>query len=198
MEALLPKVRTENLLYLYQPKKHKFMIILYVILGLIVLFLVVAAFVGKGWSFEKNILIQAPRSNVWGHVNSLGAINTWNPWLDRDPGVTQSITGVDGTPGATYAWDSKEKNVGAGRQTILGVTAPTEVTTRIEFLRPFKGLAEAYIRLEEERGSTRAIWGIESSTPYPMNIIKLFGVIEKNMNRDFGKGLNKLKELCEK
>jgi hypothetical protein len=56
----------------------------------------------------------------------------------------------------------------------------------------------AYIRLEEERGATRAAWGIESSTPYPMNIIKLFGVIEKNMNRDFGKGLNKLKEICEK
>jgi len=72
------------------------------------------------------------------------------------------------------------------------------VTTRIEFIRPFRGRAEAYIRLEEERGSTRAIWGIESSTPYPMNIIKLFGLIKKNMNRDFGKGLNKLKEMCEK
>jgi len=174
------------------------MIVLYVLAGLIVLFLVVAAFVGTGWSFEKNILIQAPRSNVWGHVNSLGAINTWNPWLDRDPALTQSITGVDGTPGATYSWESKEKNVGAGRQTILGVTAPTEVTTRIEFIRPFRALAEAYIRLEEERGSTRAVWGIESSTPYPMNIVKVFGVIKKNMNRDFGKGLNKLKEMCEK
>lgn len=174
------------------------MIALYIILGLIVLFLVVAAFVGTGWSFEKNILIRAPRSNVWGHVNSLGAINSWNPWLDRDPGVSQSITGIDGTPGATYAWDSKNKNVGAGRQTIVGVNAPSEMTTRIEFLRPFKGLAEAYIRLEEERGSTRAIWGIESSTPYPMNIMKLFGVIEKNMNRDFGKGLGKLKTMCEK
>ena len=45
------------------------MIVLYLVAGLIVLFLVVAAFVGTGWSFEKNILIQAPRSNVWGHVN---------------------------------------------------------------------------------------------------------------------------------
>jgi len=31
-----------------------------------------------------------------------------------------------------------------------------------------------------------------------MNIIKLFGVIKKNMDRDFGKGLRKLKEICEK
>jgi hypothetical protein len=75
------------------------MIVLYIILGLIVLFLVVAAFVRKGWSFEKNILIQSPRSIVWGHVNSLGAINAWNPWLDLDPAVTQTITGVDVMPG---------------------------------------------------------------------------------------------------
>jgi len=57
---------------------------------------------------------------------------------------------MDGTPGATYSWDSKVANVGAGRQTILVVTAPTEMTTRIQFIRPFKALAEAYIRLEEE------------------------------------------------
>jgi hypothetical protein len=174
------------------------MIVLYLLAGLIVLFLVVAAFVGTGWTFEKNVLIRAPRATVWDHVNSLGAINTWNPWLDRDPNLHQELTGTDGTPGATYSWDSKEKNVGAGRQTILSVAAPNELTTRIQFIRPFKGLAASYIRLEEERGYTRAAWGIDSSTPYPMNIIKLFGVIEKNMNRDFTKGLNKLKAICEK
>jgi Polyketide cyclase / dehydrase and lipid transport len=174
------------------------MIVLYIIAGIIVLFLVVAAFVGRGWNFEKNILIKASRSNVWGHVNSLGAMNTWNPWLELDPAVSQSITGVDGTPGATYSWDSKEKNVGAGRQTILAVKTPSEMTMRIEFTRPFKSIAEGYVRLEEERGTTRAVWGIESSMPYPMNIIKLFGVMQKNMNRDFGRGLNKLKQMCEK
>ena len=49
-----------------------------------------------------------------------------------------------------------------------------------------------------EGGGTRAEWGICSATPYPMNIIKLFGVIEKNLDRDFTKGLNKLKELSER
>ena len=174
------------------------MIALYLLAGLIVLFLLVAAFVGTGWRFEKSILIQASRSDVWNHVKSLAALNTWNPWLDRDPNLHQEMSGTDGTPGATYAWDSPVKNVGAGRQTIVSVTAPTELTSRIQFIRPFKGLGTGYVRLEEERGFTRAAWGIESSTPYPMNIIKLFGVIEKNMDRDFGKGLKKLKEICEK
>ena len=31
-----------------------------------------------------------------------------------------------------------------------------------------------------------------------MNIMKIFGVMKKAMDRDFGKGLNKLKQLCEK
>lgn len=189
--------KKRKIIYIYTNQNSILMIVLYIIAGIIVLFLVVAAFVGRGWSFEKNILIQAPRSNVWSHVNSLGAMNRWNPWLELDPAVSQSISGVDGTPGATYTWDSKVKNVGAGRQTILAVKAPFEITMRIEFLRPFKSVAEAYVRLEEERGATRAIWGIESSMPYPMNIMKITGIMKKNMNRDFGKGLGKLKKLCE-
>jgi hypothetical protein len=31
-----------------------------------------------------------------------------------------------------------------------------------------------------------------------MNILKVFGVIEKNLNRDFTKGLGQLKMLSEK
>ncbi|HXD77188.1 MAG TPA: SRPBCC family protein [Puia sp.] len=174
------------------------MIVLYIIAGIIVLFLVVAALVGRGWNYEKNILIQAPRTNVWGHVNSLGAMTTWSPWLEKDPAVSQTISGVDGTPGATYSWDSQVKKVGAGRQTIVSVNTPAEMTMRIEFIRPFKSLAEAYVRLEEERGATRAIWGIESSMPYPMNIMKIFGFMQKAMNKDFMHGLNKLKAMCEK
>jgi len=86
------------------------MIVLYIILGLIVLFLVVAAFVGRGWSFEKNILIQASRSNVWGHVNSLGAMNIWNPWLDMDPLVSQSISGIDADYGGLVCHSISKRN----------------------------------------------------------------------------------------
>jgi len=174
------------------------MLALYIIGGLILLILLIAAFVGRKWEYEKSILINAPIEKVWRNTNSLHAINQWNPWLDRDPNIHQEYSGTDGAPGASYSWDSPVKNVGAGNQTITGVRENTEMTSRINFIRPFAGIGDAWIRLEHERGTTRAIWGIASSTPYPMNIMKVFGVIEKNLNRDFTKGLNQLKTLSEK
>ena len=174
------------------------MLALYILGGLILLILLVAALIGTKWKFERSILIHAPVAKVWDNVNSLHAINRWNPWLDRDPHLHQEYAGTDGTPGATYAWDSPEKNVGAGNQTIVTIKEGSEMTSRINFIRPFAGVGDAWIRLEHERGTTRAIWGIASSTPYPMNIMKVFRVIEKNLNRDFTKGLNQLKILSEK
>jgi len=174
------------------------MLVVYILAALIILFLLVAAFVGTEWKFEKSILIQAPLDKVWPHINTFRASNEWSPWISLDPNIRQQITGDDGSPGATYSWESDEKNVGAGSQTLRTITDHSEVTSVINFLRPIKGKADGYIRIAPEGGGTRAEWGICSATPYPMNIIKLFGVIEKNLDRDFTKGLNKLKELSER
>jgi spore coat protein A len=38
-------------------------------------------------------------------------------------------------------------------------------------------------RINEENGATNVTWGIKSSTPYPVNIIKIFGVIEKTLTK---------------
>jgi hypothetical protein len=174
------------------------MIALYIFGGIILLFLLIAAIIGTGWSFEKSILLKASMDRVWREVSTLHAINAWNPWLERDPQIKQSYTGEDGLPGASYAWESDVKMVGAGNQTIVSVSNQSELATRINFLKPFKGTGLGYINIAPEGGATRVSWKIVSSTPYPMNIMKLFGVMEKSMDRDFGSGLNKLKSLCEK
>ena len=174
------------------------MLVLYILGAIILLILVVAAIVGTRWSFERTRTIKAPLDRVWEYTSSLHGMNRWNPWLDRDPHLQQEYTGTDGEPGAKYAWDSPQKNVGAGNQTIVSVTPKTEMVCRIVFIRPFAGQAQGWVRLKQTSDGTDATWGISSSTPYPMNIIKVFGVIEKNMERDFTKGLDLLQALCEK
>jgi hypothetical protein len=177
------------------------MLALYIIGGILVLLFIIAAIIGTRWNYEKSILITAPCGKVWPHVNTLKALASWNPWMARDETVTTKYTGTDGLPGAQFSWDSDWKTVGAGRQTITKITGngtgTSVLATRIEFLRPFVGAGDAFVAIAPEKSLTRVSWRIESSTPYPMNIIKLFGVIEKNMNRDFGEGLNKLKSICE-
>jgi hypothetical protein len=173
------------------------MIIVYILLGIIVIFLLAAAFAGTAWSYEQSILINASLDKVWGKMNSLHAINQWNPWMGIDPNMKLQYSGTDGTPGASFSWDSPVKNVGAGGQTILSVKDRSLVATRVDFLRPFKSTGYANFDVEAERSETRVTWSINSKMPYPINIVKLFGGIQRNMGRDFSKGLNKLKAMCE-
>ena len=173
------------------------MIVLYIILGLVVLILLVALVIGTGWRFEKSILVNAPLEKVWAHTNTLAANNAWSPWIEKDPNIKQQLTGNDGTPGATYSWQSDVKNVGEGSQTITSVKAQSEFNSRVDFIKPFKGTGNASVLLNKEGSGTKVTWRMVSSTPYPMNILKLFKVIEKNLDKDFTIGLGKLKALCE-
>lgn len=174
------------------------MIVIYVILGLIVLILLIAALIGTAWDFERSIAINAPVEKVWGNINSLSALNQWNPWMAKDPNIKIEYSGTDGTPGASFSWVSTVKNVGEGRQTIIKVTDKSELLSRVDFVKPFAGTGNASMLIVPEGDTTKATWRMESSTPYPMNFIKIFGVIEKNMDKDFSAGLNKLKGICEK
>jgi hypothetical protein len=87
--------------------------------------------------------------------------------------------------------------VGEGSQTIVALDEPNKISTKLEFIKPFKSQADAYVKLQEEGSETRATWGFKSQMAYPMNIMKLFMNFEKSMDKDFGSGLTKLKDICE-
>jgi hypothetical protein len=178
-------------------EKIKIMVIVYIIVAVIATILIAALFISNDANYEKSVVIHAPISKVWENVNSHAAMNKWSPWNKRDPNMEQKITGIDGMVGAKSYWNSNVKNVGEGSQTIMKIIKPTLLETKLEFIRPFKSLADAYIYLKEENDSTLVTWGFKSKIPYPMNLMKLFMNFEKSMDNDFGSGLNKLKQLSE-
>lgn len=173
------------------------MIIIYSVLGIIAFMLILGLFVSRDMNYEKSVSIDAGIGDVWKHVSSLTAMDKWSPWKQKDPDIIQTITGTDGTVGATQSWESKVKNVGEGSQTIVRVEEPHTFDTKLVFLKPFKSIAEGYVKLVEEGSGTRATWGFKSQMPYPMNLMKLFMNFEKGMDKDFGQGLGRLKQLCE-
>jgi hypothetical protein len=173
------------------------MVILYIILGIVLLILVAVLLVSKDANYEKSILIAADREKVWQFVYKLSEMDKWSPWSTKDPNMKSTLSGTDGTVGAKQSWESKMKNVGEGSQTISKLEKHSLVETKLEFIKPFKSKADAYIKLAEESNKTRVTWGFKSKMPYPMNLMKLFMNFEKSMDADFGQGLNKLKELCE-
>ena len=135
------------------------MIVLYIVIAIIAIALITALFVSKDMSYEKSIVIKSPIEKTWENVSSLGAMDKWSPWKDRDPNMKQTLTGNDGEIGAIQAWESNVKNVGAGSQTITNVVKPTLLETKLIFLKPFKSTASGYVILNEQEGSTKATWG---------------------------------------
>lgn len=173
------------------------MTILYFVLVVIAVILIIPLFISKDMNYEKSILINAPINKVWENVSSLTAMDAWSPWNAKDPNMQRTVDGTDGTPGAKQSWVSTSKEVGEGSQTIVAIDKPNKMSTKLEFIKPFKSEADAYVTLKEEGSETNATWGFKSQMVYPMNIMKLFMNFEKNMDKDFGAGLSKLKEISE-
>jgi hypothetical protein len=173
------------------------MTILYVVLAIIAIMLIIPLFISKDMNYEKSILINATINKVWENVGSLTAMDAWSPWNAKDPDMQRTLTGTDGTPGAKQSWVSTSKEVGEGSQTIIAVDMPNKLSTKLEFIKPFKSEADAFVTLDEAGTETRVTWGFESKMPYPMNIMKLFMNFEKSMDKDFGAGLSRLKAISE-
>ena len=173
------------------------MIVIYIILGIIAFILLLGLFISKDMNYEKSISISASASDVWKNVCSLEAMDNWSPWSEKDPNMNKTWEGSTGEVGSKQSWVSDNKEVGEGSQTITKLDGPHRIDTHLEFIKPFKSEAEAYVILKDNNGTTTATWGFESTMPYPMNLMKLFMNFEKGMDKSFGMGLNKLKEISE-
>jgi len=171
--------------------------ILIVLLILVALPLISALFVSKDLNFEKSITIEAPIDHVWEQVNSLEDMDKWSPWNDYDPDMKKEMSGTDGTIGAKQSWESKVENVGKGSQTISRIDPPNVMGTDLKFYTPFESAAKAYVELAEAESGTKVTWRMESQLPYPMNLMKVIMDFDAAMDKDFGSGLGKLKNLSE-
>jgi uncharacterized membrane protein len=53
--------------------------------GMLIIWLIIAAFISGDFKYEKSISINAPVEKVWQNTNTLKAMDEWSPWNDLDP-----------------------------------------------------------------------------------------------------------------
>lgn len=87
--------------------------------GIIILLLIIALFVKKEYSLEREIIITLPKVRVFEYIRSLRNQDSFSKWANMDPGMKKEYRGTDGTVGFVSAWESKNKNVGKGEQEII-------------------------------------------------------------------------------
>ncbi len=173
--------------------------ILLAIVGIVALLLIVALFVKKEYSVEREITINKPKQEVFDYVKLLKNQNNFSVWAQRDPNMKKDYKGNDGTVGFVSAWDSEDKHVGKGEQEIKNMKDGERLDFELRFMKPFEATDNAYMTTESAgENQTKVKWGFNGKMPYPMNLMLLFMNMDKMLGKDLEDGLTNLKTVLEK
>lgn len=171
------------------------------IIGILILLIVVYAIIamlafGKNYHYEKSMVIHAPKEKIWKQISSMQAVNQWNPWLKLDPNMKLVYSGTPGQVGDKYCWDSKNNDAGAGCQEIKELVPYQRQKTEMIFKKPFEGQATSEIILSPEVSGTKVIWTMDTEQDPMMKIMR--PIMDYQMGKSYGEGLDNLKKLTEK
>jgi hypothetical protein len=166
---------------------------------LVILILIIAAFTKKSYSVLSEITIIQPKQLVFEYLKQLRNQDNFSKWALMDPNMKKEFRGVDGKVGFISAWESEKKNVGKGEQEIIKITEGEQIDFEIRFIKPFPGVAKAFLSTQSlSEKETRVKWGFSSKMKYPMNFMLLFMNMDKMIGNDLSTGLSNLKSILEK
>ena len=170
--------------------------LLFVILGLAVIFVVVGFFLPKQVEVDRTITINAPPPVVYGLLDNYKRFNEWSPWAKIDPNTKYTYSGPDAGVGAKFEWESDHPSVGSGYQEITEAVPNELVKNHLDF-GP-SGHGEASFLLKPEGEGTRVTWAFK--TDFGSNLIgRYFGLfMDKMLGPHYEEGLANLKTLAER
>ena len=158
--------------------------------------LVIAATKPDSFRVQRTASIKAPPEKIFAQINDLRAHGAWSPWERKDPGMKRTYTGPQAGKGATYEWDGN-KEIGQGRMEIAEAVAPSKVTMKLDFIRPFEAHNIAEFVLQPSGDSTTVTWAIYGPSPYISKVMTMFFDMDKMIGKEFETGLANLKTLAE-
>lgn len=167
-----------------------------VVLGGIILTLVlIAFFLPPAYHVERSIEINQPAEIVFEQVVDLNNYMQWNPWTELDATLKNQITGEASVPGMKWSWDGKK--TGKGNLTLMEFKNNEFIRNRLVFEYPNQMEADDLWIFEEINGKTIVQWVNSGDLNFPIG--RWFGLfMDKMMGKDFEKGLENLKNKCEK
>lgn len=162
------------------------------VLVVLVLAIVALGLLGpKHVHMEKSIEIDAPADFVFDHANTFEKNQKWSPWEEKDPNMTKTIDGTDGTVGAVYSWKGNDQ-VGEGSQTILEV-GENKLVSELNLM----SIAKVTFTAEDAEGKSTATWSYDEEPGFLMRAMYMLGDIEDFIGPDFEHGMENLKTLVE-
>lgn len=169
---------------------------LFLIVGLL-LVLGYAATRPDSFRIERSITVKAPPEKVFALINDFQKWTLWSPWEKKDPGMKRSLSGPAQGTGAIYAWEGN-KDVGTGRMEILESKAPSKVSIKLNFMKPFEAQNTAEFSVNPKGEQTEVVWAMFGPQPFLAKLMSLVFNMEKMVGPDFEQGLAAMKSAAER
>ena len=169
--------------------------VLYVIIGLLAVYLILCL-VGKSEAkVERSVTINASVDAVKAAISDHKVFHdSWSPWTEKDPDAKMTYEGEAGKPGHKMSWDSQVKDVGKGSMTLNGFNGDSILQT-LHF--DDFGDSKVYHIVKSENNMVNVTWGMQSQTPFFFRGMMMFMNMDAMIGPDYEKGLNKLKTYLE-
>lgn len=168
--------------------------VLYVILGIILLYVILAFCGPKQIKVERQISINKSTGLVKEKLTDYKFFHDkWSPWTEKDPAMKTSYEGTPGEIGHRYTW-SGNKDVGSGAMQLKAFNGDT-IMQSLTFER--EGESKAYYILKDNNSSTDVTWGMMFDVGFMGRPFMLFMNMDKMLGEDYDKGLANLKSALE-
>jgi uncharacterized protein YndB with AHSA1/START domain len=106
---------------------------------------------------RREAVINAPPRQVFAAINNLRNWESWSPWAKLDPSAETRYEGPAAGPGAAFEW-AGDKNVGAGRMTIVDSRPSERVDLRLDMRKPFASANDVTFFLAPDGELTKGRW----------------------------------------
>ncbi|HMJ14794.1 MAG TPA: SRPBCC family protein [Polyangiaceae bacterium] len=166
------------------------------LVALLVVLVIVVATRPDTFHIERSITIAAPPAAAFAQVNDFHAWSAWSPWEKMDPNMKRTFAGSASGEGAQYAWVGNDE-VGEGRMTIEKSQAPSLISIRLEFIKPFAATNTATFTFAPVAEDTKLTWGMDGKNDFMAKAAHLFMDIDAMVGKDFERGLTALKAVTE-
>lgn len=173
--------------------------LLVVVLGLVLLaiaaVLLLAARQPETFRVQRSTLMAAPADRIFPLIADLRQMNSWNPFVKRDPQVRGSYSGPPTGVGATYVFEGKQ--AGSGSLRITDTAAPTRVAMTLDMSAPMEAHNDVLFTLTPEGGATRVSWTMQGPRPFLGKVMGVVFNMDKMVGGAFEEGLAELKLRAE-
>jgi hypothetical protein len=171
-------------------------IIAFVVFAGVAALLIAATLRPDTFPVERTTRINASAERIHPLINNIAQMNTWNPFVKKDPNIKGSYRGPVAGPGAAYDFEGN-KDVGKGSVEITAAT-PELITMKLDMLAPMEGHNIVEFRLVPSGNATEVTWAMHGPSPYLARLMGLFFNMDNMIGSAFRAGLADLKELAER